>query len=328
MKKIYDCFTFFNELDLLEIRLEEEFEYVDQFVICESRQTFQGEPKMLYFEQNKDRYQKYLSKINHIIIDELPKSGNPWDREHFQRNCLRSAVIDANPQDIIIISDADEIISPKTLQILRFVDGFIQLDMPMFQYYINLVAQTDGWSKPFAFTRNLLDEIPDFNFPRTNQDEVFKKFGDKATKIVQAGWHFTYLGGADQIRTKLNSFSHTDGWHEFMRNPGAVERHVQIGYVVGNFWHLARYVPLDTSFPQTIIKWQAKPIVTKYLRDIYEAIGAIQDSYRNFDHQGRKLFVQYEQARARYAALLAQFNLKPFQEENLIDTGNIPPPKA
>ncbi len=325
MKKIYDCFTFFNELDLLEIRLEEEYSFVDKFIICESRQTFQGKDKPLYFEENKARYERFADKINHIILNNLPDSGNPWDREHFQRNHLRTAIIDAAPDDIIIISDADEIISPKALQILKFIKGFIQLDMPMFQYYINLQAQPNGWNKPFAFSRDMLDEIPDFNFPRTNQNEVFANFGDRASVINDAGWHFTYLGGADQIRTKLNSFSHTDGWHEYMRQPGAVERHIQIGYVVGNFWHLARYVPLGPTFPKTIIEWQHKPIVKKYLRDIYEALQSIQDSFREFDHQGRKLFIQYHQARTKYAALLKHFDIQPFDEEQEIHTGDTPP---
>ncbi len=325
MKRIVDCFTFFNELDLLEIRLEEEYALVDEFVICESRQTFQGHPKPLYFDENRGRFEKYLPKITHLVIDQFPDTDNVWAREHYQRNYLRNGFLGADPNDIIIITDADEIISRNTLKILRYSTGFIQLDMPMFQYYLNLQAQPSGWTKPFAFSRYLLDEIPDFNFPRTNQDEVFAAFGDRALKVEEAGWHFTYLGGADQIRTKLNAFSHTDGWHEYMRTPGAVERHIQIGYVVGNFWHLARYVPVDRSFPDVIIRNEAALEQKNYIKNVFRALAELQDSFREFDHSIRRERVDFLKDKERYRQILEHFGIKPFSEEQAIMTGAIPP---
>jgi len=325
MKRIFDCFTFFNELDLLEIRLDEEYDHVDQFVICESRQTFQGDPKPLHFEENKARFSRYLSKITHLVIDQFPETENVWDREHYQRNYLRNGFLDADPDDMIIITDADEIISRKALKILRHIGGFVQLDMPMYQYYLNLQAQPSGWTKPFAFSRHLLDELPDFNFPRTNQDEVFAKFGEKAIKLDEAGWHFTYLGGADQIRAKLGAFSHTDGWHEYMRTPGAVERHVQIGYVVGNFWHLARYVPIDRSFPDGVVRDQAALERMNYIKNVYHALMELQNSFREFDHAVRKERIDFLKDKEKYRQLLNQFGIKPFSEEQEILTGAIPP---
>ncbi|HQT89664.1 MAG TPA: hypothetical protein PK677_14125 [Acidiphilium sp.] len=315
MKRIVDCFTFFNELDLLEIRLEEEYALVDEFVICESRQTFQGHPKPLYFDENRGRFEKYLPKITHLVIDQFPDTDNVWAREHYQRNYLRNGFLGADPNDIIIITDADEIISRNTLKILRHITGFIQLDMPMFQYYLNLQAQPSGWTKPFAFSRYLLDEIPDFNIPRTNQDEVFAAFGNRAVKVDEAGWHFTYLGGADQIRTKLNAFSHTDGWHEYMRTPGAVERHIQIGYVVGNFWHLAKYVPIDCTYPNFIINNQKLLENKNYIRNVYDALTAIQVAFREFDHLIKTEHQALAKERATYRDILVKFGIKPFSEE-------------
>lgn len=324
MKRIVDCFTFFNELDLLEIRLEEEYALVDEFVICESRQTFQGHPKPLYFDENRGRFEKYLPKITHLVIDQFPDTDNVWAREHYQRNYLRNGFLGADPNDIIIITDADEIISRNTLKILRHITGFIQLDMPMFQYYLNLQAQPSGWTKPFAFSRYLLDEIPDFNFPRTNQDEVFAAFGNRAVKVDEAGWHFTYLGGADQIRTKLNAFSHTDGWHEYMRTPGAVERHIQIGYVVGNFWHLAKYVPIDFTYPTVIRKNQDILEKKGYIKNVFDALSELQENYRGFEHKVKRDYIGLKKDQDRYRAILLQFDIKPFKEEEDLLTGSIP----
>ena len=74
---IYDCFIFFNELDLLEIRLSELYNYVDYFVIVEANKTFKGKSKPFYFEENKQKYKKYLDKIIHVKVYDMPKSSFP-----------------------------------------------------------------------------------------------------------------------------------------------------------------------------------------------------------------------------------------------------------
>src|SRR3989344_1716902 len=83
--KIYDCFTFFNELDLLDLKLHELADHVDKFVIVESTVTFQGNPKPLYFQENKQRFAPFLDKIIHVVVSDTPTEGSAWDREHYQR---------------------------------------------------------------------------------------------------------------------------------------------------------------------------------------------------------------------------------------------------
>jgi beta-1,4-mannosyl-glycoprotein beta-1,4-N-acetylglucosaminyltransferase len=95
MIRIYDAFTFYNELDLLELRLEELYDYVDYFVIVESDRTFTNIPKPYYFEDNKNRYSKYLDKIRHFKITS-PGHKNPWDNECHQRNELKRGCSDAD----------------------------------------------------------------------------------------------------------------------------------------------------------------------------------------------------------------------------------------
>jgi beta-1,4-mannosyl-glycoprotein beta-1,4-N-acetylglucosaminyltransferase len=127
---IYDCFTFFNELELLEIRLNTLYDYVDKFVIVEATKSHTNQPKELFFENNKEKFKQFSDKIIHIIVDEFPpiiqewfaqdiyenneKKGN-WGLENFQRNQIMKGLIDANDEDVIIITDLDEIPVPERI---------------------------------------------------------------------------------------------------------------------------------------------------------------------------------------------------------------------
>lgn len=106
---IYDCFTFFNELELLEVRLHELSGVVDKFVLVEATQTFTGRPKPLYYAENRERFSRFHEQIIHVIVDDSPKSDNPWTIEHFQRNCIARGLTQCRPDDWIMVSDADEI---------------------------------------------------------------------------------------------------------------------------------------------------------------------------------------------------------------------------
>jgi beta-1,4-mannosyl-glycoprotein beta-1,4-N-acetylglucosaminyltransferase len=93
----YDCFAFFNELDILEIRLKTMAEVIDTFVIVEAPWTFQGATKPLYFNDNRRRFRHYLPRIRHIVVEDLMAYDNPWHREYYQRNALRRGLMDALP---------------------------------------------------------------------------------------------------------------------------------------------------------------------------------------------------------------------------------------
>src|ERR1700761_521914 len=113
-RRIYDCFCFFDELEVLEIRLSELYGIVDYFVILEATTTFQGNDKPLLFAENRERYRAYDDKIRYIAL-ELPEPKDPWARERFQRESIREYITDALDSDIIVISDADEIPRPAAL---------------------------------------------------------------------------------------------------------------------------------------------------------------------------------------------------------------------
>lgn len=106
---LYDCFTFFNELEILEIRLHELDRVVDRFVLVEATRTHSGEPKPLYYDENKRYFSRWKTKIIPIIVDDMPESDNPWTRERYQRDAIGRGLHQCSPDDTILISDVDEI---------------------------------------------------------------------------------------------------------------------------------------------------------------------------------------------------------------------------
>ena len=108
---LVDAFMFYNELDILELRLETLDKYVDKFVLVEAEVNHVGGPKKLFFEENKDRYVKWLPKIIHVVVtaDEAPTDENPWSREKFQRNCIKRGLATIPDDATVMISDVDEI---------------------------------------------------------------------------------------------------------------------------------------------------------------------------------------------------------------------------
>src|SRR5258708_40108162 len=110
---IYDCFVFFNELELLKVRFEELYDKVDHFVLVEAKQTFCGDPKPLYFAENAEKFAQYKHKIIHIVVDEFPPPANNlehedwWVRHEFQLNAALRGLEGCHNDDIILISDLD-----------------------------------------------------------------------------------------------------------------------------------------------------------------------------------------------------------------------------
>jgi len=200
---IVDCFLFYNELDMLHLHLEELYDTVDKFVLVESTTTFVGNEKLLYFNENKDRYSKYLDKIIHVIVEDTPKSNNTWSSEKFQRNAIDRGISQLNlkDDDIIVIGDVDEIPDSKTIMNISkgVLDKPVSLEMD-FYYYNFTCRNVDKWHSvkviPFIFYNKFRD--PD-NLRRSKCDIV-----------KNGGWHLSYFGTPEFISNKLSNFSHQE----------------------------------------------------------------------------------------------------------------------
>ena len=188
---IYDCFTFYNELDLLEIRLNELNSVADYFVIVEANQTQTGFPKKLYYEENKERYKLFHKKIIHIIVKDMPdiKYNNSWVLENYQRNQIVRGLIKCNDNDIIFISDLDEIPNKKD-----FPEIITRLTKKR-----TFVEKTNR-----IININLLYFFNLFNSPALNlKNKIFRKinrtiervFPNKNIVELNQRWYFYYLNG-------------------------------------------------------------------------------------------------------------------------------------
>jgi hypothetical protein len=297
---IYDCFPFFNELDLLEVRLRETASCVDWFVIAEAPVTFQGNPKPLYFHDNRQRFQNFLHQIRHVVVADMPDrmpDGSPldqWSREYHQRNSLKRGLGDAAESDLIIISDADEILRQNAIEEAAFRDDFSFFEVDFFNYYLDwrIVEWPVGpWIKPYAAPWRIVRDMPDLSHPRAMDPlgylgEIGRDV--EAGIIRDAGWHFSWLGGPQRMVEKLEAFSHTEPDVVVWRDARLLEQEIRKRRFFYNGAELIR-VPVDDSFPALIrANWRAykskgllspeasspgKPF-TRYLSDFLRRLGS------------------------------------------------------
>uniref|UniRef100_A0A6C0EV70 Glycosyltransferase 2-like domain-containing protein n=1 Tax=viral metagenome TaxID=1070528 RepID=A0A6C0EV70_9ZZZZ len=207
LKKIIDCFTFYNELDILTYRLNLLNDVVDYFVLVEANHTHCGNKKKLFFNENKHLYTKFQNKIIHIVVD-LPytneiinnANGNQWINEKFQRNAIRQGLsqIHMDSTDLIIISDVDEIPDPNTLKSIK--SNYININILRLEqdlYYYNLNSKRDEkWYHSKIISYKKYKEL------NINCDNI--RFMNCDT-LVNGGWCLSYFGSPNFIKNKIDN---------------------------------------------------------------------------------------------------------------------------
>jgi beta-1,4-mannosyl-glycoprotein beta-1,4-N-acetylglucosaminyltransferase len=211
--KVIDSFIFYNELDMLNMRLHELNDVVDYFILVEANKTFTNNNKEYFFEKNKEKYDKFLHKIIHIKVDDMPENtGNKdnWDREHYQRNQIKRGLnqLDLNDEDIIILCDVDEI--PKVDTIINIknlkINGIYKLEMDLY-YYNFQNKMEDLWPLARVFNYGNIKNTSYIDY-LTNIRSL-KDFNNNNT-IKNGGWHLSYFGDVDFIINKIKQFSHQE----------------------------------------------------------------------------------------------------------------------
>lgn len=204
--KIFDCFIFNHEIELLEIRFNILDDYVDKFVITEGDVTFSGNPKESYFLNNKEKFSKWKDKIilNQIKI---PNFKSPWDREIYSRN----SVMDLNifeENDLILTSDTDEIPNPEVLEYVNeWVNNETHFTFQQNAYhgYLNNFYSSN-WFGTRAATYKFMKNTS-VDYIRESTEDENKITG---SIITNGGWHFSYCGDENHIKQKINSFCDRD----------------------------------------------------------------------------------------------------------------------
>lgn len=213
---IYDCFTFFNELDLLEIRLEELYPVVDQFVICESIKTHSGKNKPLRYLENINRYTKYKDKIKYIVYQDFNSPehwtySDNWVMEASQRRFLMSGIKLGNlrEDDIILLSDLDEIPKRSFIQELNF-KNLQEVSTVCSQLYYGKInhkvvapLEFHNWRGTVIIKSPAIQRNPDLHYYRMHKD-IYPNIRDTGS------WHFSYVGTTEQIKNKIESYLHSE----------------------------------------------------------------------------------------------------------------------
>lgn len=189
---IYDCFSFFNELDILEIRLNILDEYVDFFVLGESEQTFSNKNKSLIYHENKSRFERWNHKIIHVIHPKT-NSANSFEIAAYQKDNLKIGLSGAHDEDIIYFGDVDEIWKPKQID-----DKVYNLRQFNYSYYLNNRSSEEWVGTVVLKYKNIKEGS--FNYFRANH----------TNELNDGGWHFTNMGGEEQIIRKLDAYDHQE----------------------------------------------------------------------------------------------------------------------
>lgn len=225
---IYDCFQFFNELDMLNIRLHVMDSVVDKFVISEATETFSGLKKPLYYEENKELFAEFADKIIHVVVDDTPQGGT-HERDTFQKNAVTRGLAGCTDEDIIIFSDLDEIPNPEKIrQILQDFrqDKIYHFAQRLFYCYLNMeevsgnllsyAGEFEGverkkWIGSKMCSYKLLCEqgllLGELRFPERKEIGI---------RVEDGGWHFGYMGGHGEkdikkrVQEKVVSAAHQE----------------------------------------------------------------------------------------------------------------------
>ena len=231
---LIDCFTFYNELDMLECRLEYLYNKVDYFVLVEATVTHSGKHKQMYFEENKERYHKYLDKIIYVPIDidtnnydwthDQAKgfSNASWQVENLQRNAILNGLKDVPNTAIVMISDLDEIPNKDAIdRAVRMLNYKQFVAMETRQFYYNLgQCLVEPWpATVFTSAQNAKIITP----------QRLRDTKNSMMLIKNGGWHLSYFGDATFIQNKIMNFAHQEYNNDQFTNSNYIEQQIKKG---------------------------------------------------------------------------------------------------
>jgi len=196
--KIFDCFTFFNELELLQLRFMTLYNIVDYFIIVEAGTTFTGKKKEFVFENNRTMFEKYLDKVIYLKIEALPFL-DAWSNEYYSRDYMKNGLTSASDEDYVLLSDVDEI--PNPVAILFGINNKMEsfkCEQKLCYYYINCLFN-NPWHGTVATKKKYI----------TSMSMLRKTRGGISNVVKEGGWHYSFLGDVGKIKLKLEAYSET-----------------------------------------------------------------------------------------------------------------------
>ena len=273
--KTIDCITYFNEPLLFELRLNILNNFVDEFVVCEAKYTHAGRKKELNFDIN--RYKKFKDKINYIVVEKQPQNIlelkendskdvkgeklilNGMARDYFQRESIQKGLGNVADEDLIFISDLDEIPNINGLDFSKIKNNIIIFEQKIFYYKLNLFYQDYNWYGTKATKRKnfispqWLRNIKSRKYSKFRLDILFsKKKYSNLLFVKNGGWHFTCLKTPEELEKKLRNFAHHYEFEESGLKVGDIKKYIDEKRVI-----------YDHNVDQKTYKWSGKSILKK-----------------------------------------------------------------
>ena len=259
--KIYDCFSYWDEDLLLELRLNILNEHVDYFVRVEGNKTWQNNYKKLRFKINN--FKKFENKIIYIPVEDLPDGDNPYLRENFQRNAISRGLEKAKDDDAVIISDLDEIPNPEKIKSFKKSMKYAVFEQMHFYYKINLQSQLNPkWYGSRICIKKYLKS------PQWLRELKFKKRSfwrlDKLRLnniISDGGWHFCNLKGPKELLYKYKNLCETNDPYIFKEkidekylDEKQIEKKISDGLDIIGRKDIFKKIELSDKFPKFILE--------------------------------------------------------------------------
>ena len=292
---IYDCFMYYDEDLLLDLRLNALNKYVKKFVITEATYTHNGSPKKLNFDINK--YKKFKDKIIYIIVDKQPQNIfelnrretqkskkdkmilNGMARDYFQRENLIKGLKNTEDEDLIIVSDLDEIPNIDNLKFNKIKNNIIIFEQQMFYYKFNLLYEDFIWAGSKAVKKKnfkspqWLRNIKSKKYPKWRLDVFFsnKKYTN-LYHVKNGGWHFTCIRDAEDLEKKLLNFAHHYEFEESGLKLGDIKKLIN-----------EKRVMYDHNVDQRGYKWSGKSILKKIeMKSLPKYISLNQEKFKKW----------------------------------------------
>ena len=254
---IYDCFQYFDEDHMVDLRLNILNKYVDFFVISESTKTHQGKNKKINFDIKK--FLKFKDKIKFVVADYKEEinfnkhTGGESPIEQHQRNYLIEGIKDALPDDLIILSDSDEIPDLTKLKYINKNKKFIAFSQQMFMYKLNLqnLNESNWIGSKITKKKNIssMQKLRNLKFKKY----PFWRIDKNNLQTINGGWHFSFLQTPEQILNKIKSFSHGEFNSDNINEKKIEEKILENKDIFGRGITLKK-IELDSSFPDYILE--------------------------------------------------------------------------
>ena len=252
---------YWDEDLLLNLRLNILDKYVNYFVIVEGNRTWQDNPKKFKLKLNK--LKKFKKKIIYIRVTDFPKSKNPWIRENFQRNCISRGLIKANKNDLIMISDLDEIPNPSAIKYFDSKMRYAVFKQNHYHYKFNLQSEVQpSWhgtricAKEYLKSPQWLRELkfkirPFWRIDKFSLNNI----------ISNGGWHFCNLKSPKQLLYKYQNLCETDDKYVFMKkisqkylSESSIKKKIKKGLDLIGRNEVYKVKKIDKTFPKYLLK--------------------------------------------------------------------------